>query len=82
MELLTHFGQDPKKVLVLGINCGFGAYRLLNIEYDPITADTEFGSLKRVLMVGMFACKSLIEERVLLRQRLAPRTPACRKQRA
>ena len=42
MILYTYFGQDPRKVVSLAQNCGIEAYRLINIEYDPVTAGTEF----------------------------------------
>ena len=41
MVLFTHLGQDPKKVVSLAQKCGIEAYRLINVECDPLTVDTE-----------------------------------------
>ena len=41
MILYTYFGQDPRKVVSLAQNCGIESYRLINIEYDPVTAGME-----------------------------------------
>ena len=50
MILYTYFGQDPRKVVSLAQNCGIEAYRLINIEYDPVTAGMEFELLPRSLL--------------------------------
>ena len=48
----------------MSTNCAIKVYRLRDSENNPITADTEFASLERFLVVGKFVCKRVVEEHV------------------
>ena len=63
-----HLGVEPRKAIELSEKCGFKAYRLLHKEYDPVTSDTSFVLLEKVLKIGSWTAKNVTEESAALRE--------------
>ena len=62
MILHMYAGDDAQKVIEESCDrCGFEAYRLLNIAYDPLSVDAEDQLIRSVLSIGNWSVKGIIQ---------------------
>ena len=60
MVLHMYAGDDAQKIIEESCDrCGFEAYRLLNIAYDPLSTDAEGQLIRSVLAIGNWSVKSI-----------------------
>ena len=71
MVLQTYAFPEVRKVIQESVaKCGLDAYRLLNREYDPISADKGYDLLERILVIARWNVKGIDEEVASLREAL------------
>ena len=69
MVLHNYTATDPQKVIAESWDkCGLEAYRLLNKEYDPLSADLVYNLLERVLAIAKWSVKGIAEEHAAMRE--------------
>ena len=69
MVLHNYMAIDPQKVIAEAEGkCGLEAYRLLNKEYDPLSADMTYNLLERVFVIAKWSVKGIAEEHAALRE--------------
>ena len=68
--ILHHYaGADARKVITTSLSkCGFEAYRLLSMEYDPMTDDMVGSLFDRILTISKWSVKSVEEEHAAMRE--------------
>ena len=60
MVLHLYCGPDAQQMIEESFQqCGFEAYRLLNVAYDPLSGDAERQLVERVLQIGNWSVKGL-----------------------
>jgi hypothetical protein len=69
MILHMYAGDDAQKVIEESFDrCGFEAYRLLSIAYDPLSVDAEDQLIRSVLSIGNWSVKGIIQIESMMKE--------------
>jgi hypothetical protein len=69
MILHMYAGDDAQKVIEESCDrCGFEAYRLLNIAYDPLSVDAEDQLIRSVLSIGNCSVKGIVHIESMMKE--------------
>ena len=69
MVIYTYSGSDAQKIIEESWQqCGFEAYRLLNLAYDPLNVDAEHQLVERVMTIGNWSVKGISQIDSMMRE--------------